>query len=52
VGHALRFPAVNALASIAAPLQRYRNLAFVAALVVICATEMRQYLILFVQFAA
>jgi 4-amino-4-deoxy-L-arabinose transferase-like glycosyltransferase len=45
----LRFLAVSALASIAAPLQRYRNLAFVAALVVICATEMRQYLILFVQ---
>jgi hypothetical protein len=45
----LRFLAVSALTSIAAPLQRYRNIAFVAALVVICATEMRQYLILFVQ---
>jgi hypothetical protein len=33
-----------------APLQRYRNLALIAALAGICAVEMRQYVILFVNY--
>jgi hypothetical protein len=45
----LRFLAVGTLASLAAPLRR-SGLVFTLAIALICAVEMRQYLILFVQF--
>ena len=46
----LRFLAVGALASLVAPLRQRRALVFGLALAVICTMELRQYLILFVQF--
>ena len=46
----LRFLAVSTLASLVAPLRQRRTLVFGAALAVICMFELRQYLILFVQF--
>jgi hypothetical protein len=46
----LRFLALSALASLIAPLGQRRNLVFALAVGFICVIEMRQYLILFVQF--
>ena len=46
----LRVLAFSALIGLVAPLQRYRNLALIAALAGICAVEMRQYVILFVNY--
>lgn len=46
----LRFLALSALAGLIAPLRQRRTLVFTAAIAFICAIEMRQYLILFVQY--
>ena len=46
----LRFLALSALASLIAPLRQRRSLIFALAITMICAVEMRQYLILFVQY--
>lgn len=46
----LRVLAFGQIAAFCAPLQRYRTLIVCAAVAVICAVEMRQYIILFVQF--
>lgn len=46
----LRILAVSCLVSLVAPLTRYRALIFGAAVALICVIEMRQYLVLFVQF--
>jgi 4-amino-4-deoxy-L-arabinose transferase-like glycosyltransferase len=46
----LRFLAVSALAGLIAPLRQRRTLVFSLAIAVICTVELRQYLILFVQF--
>ena len=46
----LRFLALSALAGLIAPLRQRRTLVFAAAVAIICAVEMRQYLILFVQY--
>jgi uncharacterized membrane protein len=45
----LRFLAFGFLVSLVAPLKRYRNWVLVAAVVLICAIELRQYIILAVQ---
>jgi Dolichyl-phosphate-mannose-protein mannosyltransferase len=44
----LRFLALSAIASLVAPLQRYRALAFGIIVAFVCAVELRQYQILFV----
>ncbi len=46
----LRFLALSTLASLIAPLRQRRSLIFALAITMICAVEMRQYLILFVQY--
>lgn len=46
----LRFLAVSALAGVIAPLRQRRNLVFALAIATICTFEIRQYLILFVQY--
>jgi len=46
----LRFLAFSFLISLVAPLKRYRNLAIAVAVMAICAIELRQYVILAVQF--
>jgi 4-amino-4-deoxy-L-arabinose transferase-like glycosyltransferase len=46
----LRFLAYGQIAAFCAPLQRYRTLIMGAAVAVVCAVEMRQYIILFVQY--
>jgi 4-amino-4-deoxy-L-arabinose transferase-like glycosyltransferase len=46
----LRFLAYGQIAAFCVPLQRFRTLIMGAAVAVICAVEMRQYLILFVQY--
>jgi 4-amino-4-deoxy-L-arabinose transferase-like glycosyltransferase len=46
----LRVLAFGQIAAFCAPLQRYRTLIVGAAVAVTCAVEMRQYIILFVQF--
>jgi 4-amino-4-deoxy-L-arabinose transferase-like glycosyltransferase len=46
----MRFIAFSALVSLTAPIRRYRNIVLVSALALICAVELRQYIILAVQF--
>jgi hypothetical protein len=46
----LRFLALSTVVSITAPLRRWHELVFVGAIVLICALEMRQYIVLFVDF--
>ncbi len=46
----LRFLALSALAGLIAPLRQRRTLVFAAAIAFICAVELRQYSILFVQY--
>jgi hypothetical protein len=46
----LRFLALSALVSLTAPLRRFRNIVLVAAVALICAIELRQYIVLAVQF--
>ena len=46
----LRVLAFGLLAMFCAPLQRYRTLILCAAVAIVCAMEMRQYIILFVQY--
>jgi len=46
----LRFLAVSQLIAFAGRVPRYRNLIFSSTVFVLCATELRQYIILFVQF--
>jgi 4-amino-4-deoxy-L-arabinose transferase-like glycosyltransferase len=46
----LRFLAYGQIVAFCAPLQRFRTLIMCAAVAVICAVEMRQYIILFVQY--
>ncbi|MEP7014214.1 MAG: phospholipid carrier-dependent glycosyltransferase [Verrucomicrobiota bacterium] len=46
----LRFLAISALVSLTSPLRQYRKAVLVAAIAVICAMELRQYVILAVQF--
>ena len=46
----LRVLAFGQIAAFCAPLQRYRTLVLSAAVAVVCAVEMRQYIILFVQY--
>jgi 4-amino-4-deoxy-L-arabinose transferase-like glycosyltransferase len=47
----LRILALSGLVAVVAPLQqRYRHIVFAGAIVLICAVELRQYVILFVQF--
>jgi hypothetical protein len=46
----LRVLAVSGLTSLVAPLTRYRTIFFGAAIALICVIEMRQYIILFVQY--
>jgi 4-amino-4-deoxy-L-arabinose transferase-like glycosyltransferase len=46
----LRFLAFSSLAGLVSPLRRYRNIVLGAAVALICALELRQYVILFVKF--
>jgi 4-amino-4-deoxy-L-arabinose transferase-like glycosyltransferase len=46
----LRFLALSALVSLIAPLRRYRSVVLGVAVALICAIELRQYIILAVQF--
>jgi 4-amino-4-deoxy-L-arabinose transferase-like glycosyltransferase len=46
----LRILALSALATLVAPLPRCRSIVFGVAVALICAIELRQYIILFVQF--
>ena len=46
----LRFLALSAIVSLTTPLRKWRQLVFVAAIVLVCALEFRQYVVLFVQF--
>jgi 4-amino-4-deoxy-L-arabinose transferase-like glycosyltransferase len=46
----LRVLAYGQIATFCAPLQRYRTLILCAAVAVVCAVEMRQYIILFVHY--
>jgi 4-amino-4-deoxy-L-arabinose transferase-like glycosyltransferase len=46
----LRFLAFSSLVDLVAPLRRYRNIVLGAAVAVICALELRQYIVLFVKF--
>ena len=46
----LRILALSSLTTLVAPLQRYRRIVFGVAVALICAIELRQYIILFVQF--
>jgi 4-amino-4-deoxy-L-arabinose transferase-like glycosyltransferase len=48
----LRLLALSALVSLVAPLRRYRVVVLALAVSLICAIEMRQYIILFVQYPA
>ena len=46
----LRFLALSTIVNLTTPLHRWRQLVFVAAIVLVCALEFRQYVVLFVQF--
>ena len=46
----LRFLALSSLVGLVTPLRRYRNIALGMAVALICAIELRQYIILFVNF--
>jgi 4-amino-4-deoxy-L-arabinose transferase-like glycosyltransferase len=46
----LRFLALSMVVTLTEPLQKWSRLVFAAAIVLICAVEMRQYIILFVDF--
>jgi len=46
----LRFLAFGSLLTLVTPLRRYQNIVLGIAVALICAIEMRQYLILFVNF--
>ncbi|MFL6513725.1 MAG: phospholipid carrier-dependent glycosyltransferase [Chthoniobacterales bacterium] len=46
----LRFLALSAIVSLTAALGRWRQVVFVAAIVLVCAVEYRQYIILFIRF--
>src|SRR5438477_2162083 len=46
----LRFLALSALVSLTAPLRRYRSIVLSAVVALICAVELRQYIVLAVQF--
>ncbi|HVI77032.1 MAG TPA: hypothetical protein VM715_02485, partial [Candidatus Acidoferrum sp.] len=46
----LRFLAVGPLVSLVSPLGRWRQLVFASLVLLICAIELRQYIILFVDF--
>jgi 4-amino-4-deoxy-L-arabinose transferase-like glycosyltransferase len=46
----LRFLALSALVSLTAPLRRYRSVVLGVAVALICAIELRQYIVLAVQF--
>src|SRR5205085_7689941 len=46
----LRFLALSMVVSLTEPLRKWRQLVFIAAIVLICAVELRQYIILFVDF--
>lgn len=46
----LRFLALSSLFALVAPIQRYRSIVLAAAVALICAVEMRQYITLAVQF--
>jgi 4-amino-4-deoxy-L-arabinose transferase-like glycosyltransferase len=46
----LRFLALSMVVSLTEPLQKWSRLVFAGAIVLICAAEMRQYIILFVDF--
>src|SRR6266446_3105960 len=46
----LRFLALSALVGLVSPLRRYRNIVLGIAVALICAIELRQYIILFVNF--
>lgn len=46
----LRFLAIGSLVALVAPLQRHRSIVFGLAVAIICTMEMRQYLILFVDY--
>jgi Dolichyl-phosphate-mannose-protein mannosyltransferase len=46
----LRVLAVSTLGTLVAPLSRYRNIVFGAAIALICVLELRQYIILFVDY--
>jgi 4-amino-4-deoxy-L-arabinose transferase-like glycosyltransferase len=46
----LRFLAIGTLVSLVSPLGRWRRVIFAAAVMFICAVELRQYIILFVDF--
>ena len=46
----LRFLALSTVVSLIAPLKKWRQLAFIGAVLLICAIEFRQYVVLFVDF--
>lgn len=46
----LRFFAFSQIAAFCAPLKRYRTLILCSAVAVVCAVELRQYIILFVRY--
>jgi len=46
----LRFLAFSSLVGLVSPLRRFRNIVLGTAVALICALELRQYLILFVKF--
>jgi hypothetical protein len=46
----LRFFALGTMVDLVAPLGRWRNVVFIGGIVLICAVELRQYVILFVDF--
>jgi 4-amino-4-deoxy-L-arabinose transferase-like glycosyltransferase len=46
----LRFLALGTIVSLLAPLRRWRELVFIGAILLICALEFRQYVILFVDY--
>jgi len=46
----LRFLALSMIISLVEPLQKWRRAVFIGAIVLICALELRQYIILFVDF--
>ena len=46
----LRFLALSMVVTVVQPLQKWRQVVFIGAIVLICALELRQYIILFVDF--
>ena len=46
----LRILALGSLTWLVAPLQRYRTIVFASLIILICALELRQYIILFVRY--